>query len=97
VTVFHISIGEKGLLYPEVYNHIYFRVTNCLLGKVEFREACIDKNRPVLVEVVGMFSLGRGNLTEEILEVYPVDIYTRLGKVKWAIPASSLKPPLLKE
>ena len=91
--MFHISIGERGLLYSEVCDHAEFKALNSFSSRVEFREMCGDKNLPVLVEVVGGYPLRGVGLAEEILMVYPVGAYTGL----WSVPASFLKPLLPKE
>ena len=86
--MFHIAIGERGLLYPEVYYDLDFKTSNMLERKMEFRERCVEKNYPVTVEIIGVFPSEKEGLAEEFLEVYLIDSFT----IVWVVPSSFLMP-----
>jgi len=85
--MFHIDIGEKGLLYPEVYDHVAFRSANLRAERTEFLHKCVEKNGPILVEVIEVFPIIEGVRIDEFLRVYSPDHYS----VSWFIPSSFLK------
>jgi hypothetical protein len=88
--VFHINIGEKGLLYPEIYEQIGFVSVNSPWERSAFRHECVEKNRLVTVEVILSFPRSNGNngaRADEFLQVYYPDSYG----IVWVVPSSFLK------
>jgi len=85
--MFHIDIGERGLLYPEVYDHVYFRRLNLCSERTEFLHKCVEKNAPILVEVIETFPIIEGAYVDEFLQVR----HPESRSMYWLIPSSFLK------